>query len=180
MTTIPLDSRMGDLGQDGEFDLTLAEGAEADADEMPQVQPMTRPLFALSTKYCSMPSNKGPRIFTSSHTRRTIVFASEPTVFCARWRVRRAICHRALSARLKVMSQWISPNVGSPQDGRIQMKLSKNRAIDFRVNTLPTLFGEKIVLRILDPSSAQMGIDALGYEEEQKALYMDALSNPRV
>ena len=59
-----------------------------------------------------------------------------------------------------------------PQDGRVKLKLSKNKAIDFRVNTLPLQFGEKIVLRILDPSSAKMGIDALGYEEDQKqALY---------
>jgi type IV pilus assembly protein PilB len=65
-----------------------------------------------------------------------------------------------------------------PQDGRIKMKISKQRAIDFRVNTCPTLFGEKVVLRILDPSSAQMGIEKLGYEEDQKKLYMDALSKP--
>jgi len=65
-----------------------------------------------------------------------------------------------------------------PQDGRIKMKLSKNRAIDFRVNTCPTLFGEKVVLRILDPSSAKLGIDALGYEPAQKKLYMDALAKP--
>ena len=61
----------------------------------------------------------------------------------------------------------------------MKMKLSKNRAIDFRVNTCPTLYGEKIVLRILDPASAQLGIDALGYEEDQKQLYMDALSQPQ-
>ena len=61
----------------------------------------------------------------------------------------------------------------------MKMKLSKNRAIDFRVNTCPTLFGEKIVLRILDPTSAQLGIDALGYEEDQKQLYMDALQQPQ-
>ncbi|MEP1470671.1 MAG: type IV-A pilus assembly ATPase PilB [Halieaceae bacterium] len=84
-----------------------------------------------------------------------------------------------LAARLKVMSQMDISERRIPQDGRIQMKLSRNRAIDFRVNTLPTLFGEKIVLRILDPSSAQMGIDALGYEEEQKELYMKALSQPQ-
>jgi len=65
-----------------------------------------------------------------------------------------------------------------PQDGRIKLKISKTRAIDFRVNTCPTLFGEKTVLRILDPSSATLGIDALGYEPEQKEAYMDALSNP--
>lgn len=84
-----------------------------------------------------------------------------------------------LSARLKVMSQMDISERRIPQDGRIQMKLSRNRAIDFRVNTLPTLFGEKIVLRILDPTSAQMGIDALGYEEEQKAMYLKALNQPQ-
>ena len=84
-----------------------------------------------------------------------------------------------LAARLKVMSQMDISERRVPQDGRIQMKLSKKRAIDFRVNTLPTLYGEKIVLRILDPSSARMGIDALGYEPEQKALYLEALKKPQ-
>lgn len=84
-----------------------------------------------------------------------------------------------LAARLKVMSKMDISERRIPQDGRIKMKLSKTRAIDFRVNTLPTLYGEKIVLRILDPSSAQMGIDALGYEEEQKKLYLDALHEPQ-
>ncbi len=84
-----------------------------------------------------------------------------------------------LAARIKVMSQMDISERRIPQDGRIKMKLSKKRSIDFRVNTLPTLWGEKIVLRILDPSSAQMGIDALGYEPEQKQLYMDALSYPQ-
>ena len=84
-----------------------------------------------------------------------------------------------LSARLKVMSNMDISERRVPQDGRIQMKISKHRAIDFRVNTLPTMFGEKIVLRILDPTSAQMGIDALGYNEDQKALYLDALSKPQ-
>ncbi len=77
------------------------------------------------------------------------------------------------------MSQMDISERRVPQDGRIQMKLSKSRAIDFRVNTLPTMFGEKIVLRILDPTSAQMGIDALGYDEVQKKLYMEALSRPQ-
>jgi len=81
-------------------------------------------------------------------------------------------------ARLKVMSRMDIAERRLPQDGRIKMKLSKNRAIDFRVNSCPTLFGEKIVLRILDPSSAKLGIDALGYEPEQKKLYMDALAKP--
>jgi type IV pilus assembly protein PilB len=84
-----------------------------------------------------------------------------------------------LSARLKVMSQMDISERRLPQDGRIQMKLSRNRAIDFRVNTLPTLFGEKIVLRILDPTSAQMGIDALGYEPDQKEMYLKTLNQPQ-
>jgi type IV pilus assembly protein PilB len=83
-----------------------------------------------------------------------------------------------LTARVKVMSRMDISERRVPQDGRIKLKLSKKRAIDFRVNTCPTLFGEKVVLRILDPSSAQLGIDALGYEPEQKDLYMNALANP--
>ena len=81
-------------------------------------------------------------------------------------------------ARLKVMSRMDIAERRIPQDGRMKMRLSKNRAIDFRVNTCPTLFGEKIVLRILDPSSAKLGIDALGYEPEQKKLYLEALNKP--
>ncbi len=84
-----------------------------------------------------------------------------------------------IAARLKVMSRLNIAEKRVPQDGRVKMKLSKNRAIDFRVSTLPTLFGEKIVMRILDPSSAQMGIDALGYDPEQKKLYMEALERPQ-
>ncbi len=83
-----------------------------------------------------------------------------------------------IAARIKVMSSLDVSERRVPQDGRIKMKLSKNRAIDFRVNTCPTLFGEKIVMRILDPSSASLGIDALGYEPAQKQLYMDALAKP--
>jgi len=81
-------------------------------------------------------------------------------------------------ARLKVMSRMDIAERRVPQDGRIKMRLSKNRAIDFRVNTLPTLFGEKVVLRILDPASAKLGIDALGYEDYQKALYLKHLNKP--
>ncbi|TDV51156.1 type IV pilus assembly protein PilB [Pseudomonas graminis] len=84
-----------------------------------------------------------------------------------------------IAARLKVMASLDISERRRPQDGRIKLRISKNRAIDFRVNTLPTLWGEKIVMRILDPTSAQMGIDALGYEPEQKALYLEALSKPQ-
>lgn len=84
-----------------------------------------------------------------------------------------------LASRLKVMSQMDISEKRIPQDGRIKLKLSKNKAIDFRVNSLPTLFGEKLVLRILDPSSAMLGIDALGYEPDQKELFMQALEKPQ-
>ena len=84
-----------------------------------------------------------------------------------------------LASRLKVMSKMDISEKRVPQDGRIKLKLSKTKAIDFRVNSLPTLFGEKLVLRILDPSSAMLGIDALGYEEHQKALFMEALEKPQ-
>lgn len=84
-----------------------------------------------------------------------------------------------LAARVKVMSRLDLAERRIPQDGRIKLQLSKTKAIDFRVSTCPTLFGEKICCRILDPSSAQLGIDALGYEPEQKEAYMKALNRPQ-
>jgi type IV pilus assembly protein PilB len=84
-----------------------------------------------------------------------------------------------ISARLKVMSRLDIAERRVPQDGRIKMRLSKTRAIDFRMSTCPTLFGEKIVLRILDPSSAMLGIDALGYEPAQREIYLKYLAKPQ-
>jgi type IV pilus assembly protein PilB len=84
-----------------------------------------------------------------------------------------------LSARLKVMSRLDIAERRIPQDGRIKMRLSRNRAIDFRVSTCPTLFGEKIVLRILDPAQAALGIDSLGYEPFQRDLYTKFLAKPQ-
>ena len=81
-------------------------------------------------------------------------------------------------SRIKVMSKMDIAERRVPQDGRIKMILSKTRAIDFRVNTCPTLFGEKVVLRILDPTSAQIGIERLGFEPEQERLYLEAISKP--
>lgn len=81
-------------------------------------------------------------------------------------------------SRIKVMSRMDIAERRIPQDGRIKMALSRNRAIDFRVNTCPTLFGEKIVLRILDPTSAQIGIEQLGFEEEQQKLFLEAIAKP--
>ncbi|HET8763676.1 MAG TPA: type IV-A pilus assembly ATPase PilB, partial [Rhodanobacter sp.] len=83
-----------------------------------------------------------------------------------------------IASRLKVMAQLDIAEKRIPQDGRIKLNLSKNRAIDFRVSSLPTLFGEKIVLRILDSSAAKIGIEKLGYEPGQQKLYVDAIHKP--
>jgi type IV pilus assembly protein PilB len=83
-----------------------------------------------------------------------------------------------IASRLKVMAQLDIAEKRVPQDGRIKLNLSKTRSIDFRVSSLPTLFGEKIVLRILDGSSAKVGIEKLGYEPEQQKLYIDAIHKP--
>lgn len=83
-----------------------------------------------------------------------------------------------IAARLKVMAQLDIAEKRVPQDGRIKLNLSKSKQIDFRVSTLPTLFGEKVVLRILDAGAAKLGIDKLGYEEDQKQLFLDAVRKP--
>lgn len=87
------------------------------------------------------------------------------------------IANRIVS-RIKVMSKMDIAERRVPQDGRIKMMLSKTRAIDFRVNTCPTLFGEKVVLRILDPTNAQLGIEKLGFEPEQQRLFLEAINKP--
>jgi len=83
-----------------------------------------------------------------------------------------------ISSRIKVISKLDISEKRIPQDGRMKLVLSKSRAIDFRVSTLPTMHGEKIVMRILDPSSATLGIDALGYDPDQKAIILDAIQRP--
>lgn len=83
-----------------------------------------------------------------------------------------------LASRIKVISRMDISEKRVPQDGRMKLKVSADRVIDFRVSTLPTLFGEKIVIRILDPSSARLGIDALGYEPEEKARLLTAIERP--
>ena len=83
-----------------------------------------------------------------------------------------------IAARLKILSRLDIAERRVPQDGRIKMRISKNRAIDFRVSTLPTLWGEKVVLRILDPSSASLGVEKLGFEENQKQLFVEAINRP--
>ena len=86
--------------------------------------------------------------------------------------------HPRITARLKVMASLDIAERRLPQDGRIKLNLSKTKQMDFRVSTCPTLFGEKVVLRLLDGSAAKLGIDKLGYEDDQKQMYLDALAKP--
>jgi type IV pilus assembly protein PilB len=170
---------MADLGDD-DFDLEGLEisggpeeldEADSDAvDDAPVVRFVNKVLLDAIKKGCSdvhfEPYEKTYRVRTRlDGVLRNV--ASPPAMLAPK------VC-----ARLKVMARLDIAERRIPQDGRIKMKLSKTRSIDFRVNTCPTLFGEKIVLRILDPTSAQLGIDALGYEPHQKELYMEALSRP--
>ena len=174
-----LGADMEGLGEDGEYDLDIEENTgEVDEDEdtssvddAPIVRFINKVLLDAIKQGASdihfEPYEKDYRVrFRTDGMLREVV--KPPRNLAPR-----------LSARLKVMSQMDISERRIPQDGRIQMKLSKNRAIDFRVNTLPTMFGEKIVLRILDPTTAQMGIDALGYDDDQKKFYLDALAQPQ-
>ena len=83
-----------------------------------------------------------------------------------------------IAARIKILSRLDISERRIPQDGRMKMRVSQTRSIDFRVSTLPTLFGEKIVMRILDSAAAKLGVDKLGFEPEQKRLYMEAINRP--
>ena len=172
------ESDMASMGADGEYNLEIGQGDSEEDDEQrntvddtPIVRFVNRVLLDAIKQGASdihfEPYEKEYRVrFRTDGILREIV--KPPRTLAPR-----------LAARLKVMSQMDISERRIPQDGRIQMKLSKKRAIDFRVNTLPTMYGEKIVLRILDPTSAQMGIDALGYEAEQQALYLEALEKPQ-
>ena len=175
-----VDTSMEDL-QDDDFDLDsldvssgddelLDEVTTADVDDAPVVRFVNKILLDAIKRGASdihfEPYEKVFRVRTRLDGVLRQV-ASPPTALAVK------VC-----ARLKVMSRLDIAERRVPQDGRMKMRLSKNRAIDFCVNTCPTLFGEKVVLRILDPSSAQLGIDALGYEPKQKELYMDALMKP--
>ena len=138
----------------------------------------TRRSSSSSTRCWSTRSSAAPRTFTSSRTSRISACASAWTACCARWPRRRSSSMPRISSRLKVMSGLDIAERRVPQDGRIKLNLSKTKSIDFRVSTCPTLFGEKIVLRILDAAAARLGIDKLGYEEDQKKLFLDAIDKP--
>jgi len=154
----------------GDDDNAADDGMDADIDDTPVVRFVNKVLLDAINKGASdihiEPYEKTFRIrFRQDGV--LLEVATPPVTMATR-----------LISRIKVMSRMDIAERRVPQDGRIKMALSKKRAIDFRVNSCPTLFGEKVVLRILDPTSAQLGIDMLGYEEEQKNLYMHNLNKP--
>ncbi len=174
-----VDTSMGGLGDDDDFsDLDIEVGGEEDEQEDVNADVEDAPVVRFVNKVLLDAIKRGAS---------DIHFEPYEKYFRVRTRldgvlseVARppAVLTNKVCARIKVMSRMDIAERRVPQDGRIKMRLSKSRAIDFRVNTCPTLFGEKIVLRILDPSSAKLGIDALGYEDHQKELYLKHLSKP--
>jgi type IV pilus assembly protein PilB len=176
-----VDTSMGNLGSEDDFDLESLEvsgGDEEAAEELGRDETVDAPIVRFVNKILLdaikrgssdihfEPYEKNFRVRTRNDGVLKQV-ASPPVALATK-----------VAARLKVMARLDIAERRLPQDGRMKMRLSKNRAIDFRVNSCPTLYGEKIVLRILDPSSAKLGIDVLGYEEFQKQAYLDALAKP--
>jgi len=154
----------------GEEDTTKTDAITADIDDAPIVRYVNKILLDSIKQGVSdihmEPYEKTFRIrYRSDGILRQV--ASPPPSIAGR-----------LVSRLKVMSKMDIAERRVPQDGRIKMTLSKNRAIDFRVNTCPTLFGEKVVLRILDPTSAQLGIEKLGFEPDQQRIFLEAINKP--
>jgi type IV pilus assembly protein PilB len=165
------DSDLENLEIEGGEDLDVDIATSGDADDAPIVRFVNKIMLDAINQGCSdihfEPYEKMYRIRYRKDGELRIV-ATPPVQMGGR-----------LAARVKVMSKLDLAERRIPQDGRIKLHLSKTKAIDFRVSTCPTLFGEKICARILDPSSAQLGIDALGYEPEQKEAYLKALKEPQ-
>ena len=175
------DDGMGDLGDDNDVDLDMEAvdetGGGGDVDEATAIDDTPVVRFINKMLMDAIRSNASDLHFEPFEKAYRVRFRTDGVLReIARPPVNLA---PRISARLKVMSKMDISERRVPQDGRIKLKISKTKSIDFRVNTLPVLFGEKLVLRILDPSSAKMGIDALGYEDDQKKLYMEALYKPQ-
>ena len=167
------DSSLGGDFTESDWDLGSMGIVEADDDDGPGAMPdkEDQPIIAFINKMLLDAIRKGAS---------DLHFEPYEKIYRIRFRID-GILHEVanppvalatrLSARLKVMSRLDIAEKRVPQDGRIKLKLSAKKSIDFRVSTLPTLWGEKVVMRILDSDSAMLGIDILGYEEHQKKLY---------
>ncbi len=165
-----LDDDLDNLSIEAETDDTPDDTGDSDADDTPVVRFVNKVLLDAINKGASdIHFEPYEKIFRVRLRQDGILreVAEPPVTLASR-----------LVARLKVMSRLDIAERRLPQDGRMKLTLSKNRSIDFRVSTMPTLFGEKVVMRILDPASAKLGIDALGYEPIQKKLYLDAIHKP--
>ena len=174
------DSKNADSFSGSDWDLSaLGVGDSDDLDEKPGSEAEDQPIITFINKMLHDAVRKGAsdlhfEPYEKSYRIRFRIdgilheVASPPVALAGR-----------LSARLKVMSRLDIAEKRVPQDGRIKLKLSQKKSIDFRVSSLPTLWGEKIVMRILDSDSAMLGIDILGYEESQKQLYLSALEQPQ-
>lgn len=175
------DDGMGDLGDDDDVDLDMEAvdetGGGGDVDETTAIDDTPVVRFVNKMLMDAIRSNASDLHFEPFEKAYRVRFRTDGVL----QEIARPPVNLAprISARLKVMAKMDISERRVPQDGRIKLKISKTKSIDFRVNTLPVLFGEKLVLRILDPSSAKMGIDALGYEDDQKKLYMEALYKPQ-
>ncbi len=175
------DDGMGDLGDDDDVDLDMEAvdetGGGGDVDETTAIDDTPVVRFINKMLMDAIRSGASDLHFEPFEKAYRVRFRTDGVL----QEIARPPVNLAprISARLKVMSKMDISERRVPQDGRIKLKISKTKSIDFRVNTLPVLFGEKLVLRILDPSSAKMGIDALGYEDDQKKLYMEALYRPQ-
>jgi type IV pilus assembly protein PilB len=176
-----VDTTMSSLDDDGDFDLENLEVSAGDEDVGAEVSSSDiddAPIVRFVNKVMVDAIKKGASdIHFEPYEKHFRIRLRQDGVLTEIARPPVALAGK-VAARLKVMARLDIAERRIPQDGRIKMKLSKNRAIDFRVNTCPTLFGEKVVCRLLDPSSAQLGIDALGYEEGQKRLYLEMLAKP--
>lgn len=167
------DSEMGDLDFTGEGDAGKVETltGQADAEDAPVVRFVNQVIVQAINRGVS-------DIHFEPYEKTYRVRFRQDGVLDEVYKPPVAMAQR-LAARLKIMSQLDIAERRVPQDGRIKLYLTKQRAIDFRVNTMPTMWGEKVVMRLLDPSSAQMGIEALGYEDHQKDLFMNAIHKPQ-
>lgn len=169
METIIGDDDFGDLDEEGSQDPKQQQEADADVEDAPVVRFLQKMLV---DAYSLGASDLHFEPFEFTYRVRFRVdgelreIASPPVAI-----------KEKLASRIKVISRMDISEKRVPQDGRMKLKIGKN-VIDFRVSTLPVLFGEKIVIRILDPSSARLGIDALGYEPEEKARLLHAVHRP--
>ncbi len=173
------DTSMADLDDDQELDdIDISAEEDAPADDGETGGELDTPIVRFVNKLLLDAINRGASdIHFEPYEKSTRVrfrvdgvlheVASPPTALSGR-----------ISARIKILSRLDIAERRVPQDGRMKMRLSKNRSIDFRVSTLPTLFGEKVVIRILDASATELGVEALGFDEVQEKQYIDAIQRP--